>query len=122
KGPERRPVGIGEMKRVADAHWAVVVFRGRRHIETPNLAMQCCRIARGRVLPLASLLRHEANAIPSITLIEATYIVLCVSLLKGGRKLNVDERVSARRSGQSDFDKSPLLVLLDGGCGARGGN
>ena len=103
---------VAEMKCIPNTHRPVVVLRRRDHVKEPRLAVKLADVAVCRVPPPPSLVGHKADAINALAIIEAVHRVLVVPLLKRGRKLDIKKWISARRSWQAHFQKTPLFVPL----------
>src|SRR6185312_1846752 len=113
------------MERVADVYRAMITDTGRTDCEAPGLTVE----RRGRraraIRPLAFGVRHEADAIGALTVIEAGNAHLAALVGKHRLDGNVAKRIARARPREARFETAPLLdrsswhLVLRASVGAR---
>src|SRR6266496_13215 len=93
-----RAVFVAEMRRVTDPHRAVILCGRRNGGEAARLSVQRGSVARRGISPVADLVRHEADAIHALTIVEPDHVDRAVLKPEMRRDLHIRERIAGGRS------------------------
>ena len=105
----RRPISVCKVPRLVHADRPVITRRRFNTGELALLAVQFPAVALGHIRPHAGLIRHEANAIDAVAVVESLRLENTLALPEFGAQSHIDEGIAAGRSLERQLKDSPAL-------------